>query len=307
MHIINEHLEARVIDPLLERTRGWSPTVRYLSQTEVHVYALSIAASVVLSLYPFLTVMFSIIRLFHSKAAEAALWTAILDYFPGDLGDFIKRNLSVNLDKPAHGRFQIVSLFLLLLTANGIFEPLEVALNRAWGAVKNRSYLMNQFMSLGLVILCGGLVLGSTMLTAINETYVQTHIAIPTWLSHWVPLLVFKLVAIPLTVLALFLTYWLLPNCRVPVKPLARVSVAVGVALEVLKYIVLAIWPWLTAKLDNEYGVFQRSVEVILFAMVASFIVLAGAEWTARHAQMSAAKAVMAEPPAIDARPIQPV
>jgi uncharacterized BrkB/YihY/UPF0761 family membrane protein len=302
VHIINEHLEARVIDPLLERTRGWQPTVRYLSQTEVHVYALSIAASVVLSLYPFLTVMFSLIRLFGSKAAETALWTAIYDYFPGDLGDFIYRNLSINLNKPAHGRFQIVSLILLLLTANGIFEPLEVALNRAWGAAKNRSYLRNQFMSLGLIILCGGLVIGSAMLTAINEDYVKAHFSIPGFLASWMPALVFKLVAVPLTMLALFLTYWLLPNCRVPVKPLARVSIAVGAALEVLKYIVMRIWPWLTTKLDNEYGVFQRSVEVILFAMVASFIVLAGAEWTARHAQMSAAKAAAEAP-----RPIQPV
>jgi uncharacterized BrkB/YihY/UPF0761 family membrane protein len=297
VHIINEHLEARVIDPLLERTRGWQPTVRYLSQTEVHVYALSISASVVLSLYPFLTVMFSLIRLIGSKPAETALWTAIYDYFPGDLGDFIHRNLSINLNKPAHGRFQIVSLILLLLTANGIFEPLEVALNRAWGAAKNRSYLRNQFMSLGLIILCGGLVIGSAMLTAINEDYVKAHFSIPGFLASWMPALVFKLVAVPLTMLALFLTYWLLPNCRVPVKPLARVSIAVGAALEVLKYIVMRIWPWLTTKLDNEYGVFQRSVEVILFAMVASFIVLAGAEWTARHAQMSAAKA-LAEPPA---------
>jgi len=303
VHIINEHLEAQVIDPLIERTRGLQPTVRYLSQTEVHVYALSISASVVLSLYPFLTVMFSIIRLFKSAPAEAALWLAVKDYFPGDLGDFIHRNLYINLGKPAHGRFQIVSLVLLLLTANGIFEPLEVALNRAWGATKNRSYLRNQFMSLGLVILCGGLVIGSAMLTAINESYVEAHLSIPHFPAPWMPALVFKLVAVPLTMLALFLTYWLLPNCRVPVKPLARVSIAVGAALEVLKYIVMWIWPWLTTKLDNEYGVFQRSVEVILFAVVASFIVLAGAEWTARHAQMSAAKAVVAEPPSA----IQPV
>ena len=41
LQIINEHLETQVIDPILGRTRRWSPTVRYLSQTEVHVYALS--------------------------------------------------------------------------------------------------------------------------------------------------------------------------------------------------------------------------------------------------------------------------
>lgn len=283
MHIINEHVETQVVDPLPARKRGLQPTVWYLSQTEVHVYALSIAASVLLSLYPFLTVMFSLIRLFPGDQVEQALWVAVLNYFPGELGLFIQRNLLDNLAKPAHGRFELVSLVLLMLTANGIFEPLEVALNRAWGAAKNRSYLRNQLVSFGLIMLCGGLVIGSAMLTAVNEGFVKSRItgAIPPWM----PLLIFKLVAIPITMLALFLTYWLLPNCRVPVRPLIRVSIAVAVGLEILKYAALMLWPWLDVKLRNEYGVFQHSVEVILFSMLASFVVLAGAEWTVRHSQ----------------------
>jgi membrane protein len=289
LHIINEHLEAQVIDPIRERTRSWSPTVRYLSQTEVHVYALSISASVMLSLYPFLTVMFSILRhVLKSKIGEQALWIAVNDFFPGDLGDFITRNLSANLIKPQHARFQLVSVILLLLTANGVFEPLEVALNRAWGAHANRSYLKNQLISFGLIIFCGGLAIGSAMLTAVNQQFVQNHISTQIW--SWVPLLLFKIAAIPLTMLALFFTYWVLPNCRVPARSLVRVSIAVGAALEALKYIVRALGPWLDAKLDNEYGVFQHSVEVIVFSMLASFIVLAGAEWSARHAQPPAEK-----------------
>jgi len=288
LHIINTNLEAQVIEPIVSRTRRWHPTVRYLSQTEVHVYALSISASVLLSLYPFLTVMFSLVRFFNSVLAEQALNVALRDYFPGELGIFIQRNLLANLDKPAHSRFQIVSLVLLMLTANGIFEPLEVALNRAWGAVTNRSYLRNQLMSFGLILLCGSLVIASAMLTAVNQGFVQSRIDgnIPAWM----PLLLFKLVAVPLTMLALFLTYWLLPNCKVPARPLIRVSIAVGGALEVLKYVARAVWPWLDTKLTNEYDVFSHSVEVMLFGMVASFIVLAGAEWTVRHAKPVAVK-----------------
>ena len=292
MHIINEHLESQVIDPIRVHTRRWQPTVRYLSQTEVHVYALSIAASVLLSLYPFLTVMFSIVRFFNSALAEQALNRALLDYFPGELGEFIQRNLLANLSKPAHSRFQLVSLVLLLLTANGVFEPLEVALNRAWGAVANRSYLRNQLTSFGLIILCGGLVIASAMLTAVNEGFVQSRIGFS--IHPWMTLLLFKLVAVPLTMLALFLTYWLLPNCRVPARPLVRVSIVVGGALEVLKYVALALWPWLNNKLDNEYDVFKHSVEVLLFSMLASFIVLAGAEWTVRHAEQPARKTAAA-------------
>ena len=175
-----------------------------------------------------------------------------------------------------------------MLTANGVFEPLEVALNRAWGAATNRTYLRNQMMSFGLVIFCGGLVIGSAMLTGVNEAFVQSKIGGD--IRPWMTLLLFKLAAIPLTMLALFLTYWLLPNCRVPVRPLVRVSIVVGGALEIVKYVARGAWPWLNTKLVNEYDVFSHSVEVLLFTMLASFIVLAGAEWTVRHAAPPVAK-----------------
>ena len=57
-----------------------------------------------------------------------------------------------------------------MFTANGIFEPLEVALNRVWGIPENRSFVRNQLVSLALIFACGGLALASLMLTALNHT-----------------------------------------------------------------------------------------------------------------------------------------
>jgi uncharacterized BrkB/YihY/UPF0761 family membrane protein len=163
-----ENSERSAIARIEVGTRPWRPTIRYLSQTEVHVYALSIGASVLLSFFPFLIVMLTLIRnVFHFQAAENALVLALGDYFPGNLGEFIIRNLT----KVNHGRYQVTSFLLLLFTANGIFEPLEVALNRAWGVEKNRSYLRNQILSLFLILLCGGLALGSVLLTAVNTKF----------------------------------------------------------------------------------------------------------------------------------------
>jgi uncharacterized BrkB/YihY/UPF0761 family membrane protein len=128
VHIIAENSERSANDPIEAESHRWRPTIRYLSQTEVHVYALSIGASVLLSFFPFLIVMLTLIRdVFHFPAAEKALVLALSDYFPGDLGNFIIHNLT----KVKHGRYQLTSVLLLLLTSNGIFEPLEVALNRA--------------------------------------------------------------------------------------------------------------------------------------------------------------------------------
>ena len=250
-------------------------TVRYLSATEVHVYALAISASVLLSFFPFCNIMLSFCRnVLHWRAAEDAVYVALNDYFPGELADFLKRNLAV-----LGGRLQWTSMVLLMFTANGIFEPLEVALNRAWGEVQNRSYLKNQLVALGMIFLCGALALASLMLTALNLDKLESVGTLEGWLN----LLMFKLAAVPLSILALFLIYWLLPNRKIAPSKVALPAIAVGLVLEALKYVNLAIAPYLQAKLEHEYLIFQHSVAIMLWSFVASLVVLGGAEWTARQ------------------------
>jgi uncharacterized BrkB/YihY/UPF0761 family membrane protein len=95
-------------------------------------------------------------------------------------------------------------------------------------------------------------------------------------------MILFKVAAIPMSMLALFLIYWLLPNGPVPIRPLIPVAMAVGLALEAMKYAVLAVWPWMLEKFRVEYGPFHRSAIIVFLSFLASMIVLAGAEWAAR-------------------------
>jgi uncharacterized BrkB/YihY/UPF0761 family membrane protein len=72
------------------------PTLRYCMETEVHVYAFAVAASVLLSLFPFLNVILSLCRnVFHWQAAVEAVYLALSDFFPGPVGDFIRYNVMV--------------------------------------------------------------------------------------------------------------------------------------------------------------------------------------------------------------------
>ena len=65
---------------------------------------------------------------------------------------------------------KIFSLIMLLVTTTGVFLPLEVALNQVWGVKKNRSYLANQVVSLGLAFGVGVLAMASVALTAAQRT-----------------------------------------------------------------------------------------------------------------------------------------
>jgi uncharacterized BrkB/YihY/UPF0761 family membrane protein len=260
-----------------ERLRLIRPTARYVMETEAHVYALAISASVLLSFFPFCNVMLSLCRsVLHWPAAEDAIYLALNDYFPGELANFLRRNLSLQ------GHLQWTSMVLLLFTANGIFEPLEVALNRAWGVTKNRSYIKNQLLALGMIFLCGALAMLSLMFTAFNKQWVGAWSVLGPAQS-FLNLLMFKIAAVPISILALFLVYWLLPNRKIPPIRVAPAAIYVGLVLEALKYVNLAIAPYLQAKLEHEYFIFRHSVAILLWSFIAAMVVLAGAEWTARQ------------------------
>jgi uncharacterized BrkB/YihY/UPF0761 family membrane protein len=259
----------------------WRPTVRFLAQTESHVFALSISASVLLSFFPFLIVMASLCRYtLRWPAAVEAINLALMDYFPSEVGAFLARNLSAAVYHT--GPIQAISVLLLLITANGVFEPLEVALNRVWAVTQNRSYLKNQMLSLGLILFCGALVMASVLLTAKSPDLLRSLLNLGS-LPPWFALVFFKVAAIPMTVVALLVVYLAFPNSSVPVVPLIPVSIYVGLALEVLKYVFLLSGPFLIAKLQREYGPFYNSVAILLLSFLSSMIVLAGAEWSARR------------------------
>ena len=255
------------------------PTLRYWTETEVHALAFSVAANVLLGFFPFLIVSVSLSRIFFSRQTTvAAIDFALRDYFPDALGSFLSNNL------PARPVTDVVAILLLLFSSNGIFEPLEVALNKIWGIRKNRSYLHNQVVSLALIFACGSLALLSL---AITELRVGSASGLR--IERWTSILFFKLAAVPLTSLILFLIYRYLPNGRPPLRRVIAAAIGTGLLLEALKYLNVLLWPWLDARIQREYGVFRYSATILFLSFLATMLVLAGAEWSARghrHAEV---------------------
>jgi membrane protein len=262
------------------------PMARYWMQTEAHVHAMAIAGYVLLSFFPFMLVVIALCRnVLQSPDAELSLYVAIRDYFPGETGDFLVRNLrvSANLNR----NLEWVSVLLLLFTANGVFIPLEVALNRAWGVSVNRSIVMNQLASIGLIFTCGGLALLSAAMTGAGGTVWRVIFGPGAAAPGMLMTAVFKLASIPITIFVLFLVYWLLPNTKVPARLILPRAVVIGLALEALKWVNLLVWPWLYTKLSREYGVFVNSVTILTWSSLAALAVLGGADWSARRARLS--------------------
>lgn len=269
----------------LELRQDSKPIGRYLLETEAHVYAFAIAANVLLAFYPFLLVMIALCRhVLHWPEAERAIEFTIRDFFAGETGDFIWRNL---LASAAYRRsFEWLSMLLLMFTANGVFLPLEVALNRAWGVAQNRSLLRNQVVSMALIFGCGILALLSGALTGAGLEVWQALAGPETEAPALLVQALAKAASFPITVLVLFLIYVYLPNTKVPARLILPRAVLIGVALELLKWINLALWHWLYIKFRREYGVFVNSVTILTWSFLAGLVVLAGGQWSARRARL---------------------
>src|SRR5215470_14724046 len=251
----------------------------YLTQTEVHTYAFSVAANAILSLFPFIVMMLTVARrVFHSQAMVDVIGDMLRYFLPANQ-DFVVRNMSLLVNP--RGDVQIASVVMLLISSTGVFLPLEVALNRVWGVTKNRSYWMNQLVSVGLALAVGLLALTSIAFTAAQNRILgilflgNTDNVFYSFFEH----VFLQISAAFLSVAIFFVIYWVLPNRKLPVGAVLPAGIITGLIWEGAKVIYVKVLPWLD--LRSVYGPFSVSVSLMMWAFLTGLLLLAGAQSSA--------------------------
>jgi membrane protein len=252
---------------------------RYMARTEVHTYAFSVAANIILSLFPFIVLLLTITRtVFHSRSMEGVVSDMMKSFLPVGQ-DFVMRNMQL-LAHPHKGT-QIFSLVMLLVTSTGVFLPLEVALNAVWGVKENRSYLRNQAISLVLAFAVGVLAMASVVSTAGQETILSwvffghTQNVVYNFISYGF----LKFCAGFASILIFFLIYWILPYRKVPARAVLPTAIVIGLLWELAKLLYIRALPWLD--FQAVYGPFYISVGLMLWAFLSGLLLLAGAHFSA--------------------------
>jgi membrane protein len=264
--------------------RVWAlvgPSLRYVFTVESHAYAFAIAANALLSFCPFLVLMLSLTdRVLRWPAASQVVLVALRDVLPDDPGlvDFVERNLRVAV--ASRGHTQAVSLVLLLLASNGIFVPLEVALNRLWRFTKDRSYWVNQALSFGFALTAGLLVFSATLLASLVAERAGRLWGELPWVVSAVTLAAVKLAVLPATIVILVVVYWLLPNGPIRLRRVFPTAIWTAIVIELAKQVYRLVWPWLDFR--RAYGPFFVSISVLLWGYLTAMIILAGAELSTR-------------------------
>lgn len=277
---------------LLGRRRGYGlPALQYLLRTEVHTYAFSVAANAILSFFPFIVLLLTLTRrVFHSADMYNIVIELVRQYLPSNQ-DFVVRNLQFLAS--VKGRGQILSGVMLLITSTGVFLPLEVALNSVWGFKKNRNYLMNGIVALGLAMICGTLALLSVAATAQGLKYVAWKVGSETLVFQGLDFLLLKTAAIVCSVGIYFVIYWLLPNGRVPIRAVLPAAIIMALLTEAAKYIYIWALRWLN--FPEVYGPFAVSVTLMFWAYISGMLLLVGAYLSAaKHSDRLQAKRMQA-------------
>lgn len=260
-------------------------TLRYLTKTEAHTFAFSVAANAILSFFPFMVLLIWLIRnVFHSQIMFDVVAQFLRDHLPTNQ-EFVIRNLDILVG--SRRRVKLASVIILLMTSTGVFLPLEVAFNRIWGFAKNRSYLGNQIVSLLLAFACGILTLVSVVLAAGNQWVLQVvMLGHKNMVFTVISGITVKVLATVSSIGTFFLLYWILPHGKVNPRSVLPSAVAMGILWEMGKYLYVKALPWLN--FPEVYGPFSISVTLMFWAFISGLMVLAGAQlasdYVPRHA-----------------------
>ena len=260
--------------------RDGKALIAYLLDSEVHTFAFSVAANAILSFIPFVVLLYTLANsVFKSRAMVDVIGQTVQYFFPSNQ-EFVANSLAgVAALSSRHG-VQVFSLIMILIACTGIFLPLEVALNQAWGVARSRNYLRNQLVAFGLAFLMVILGLASVAVNAAAEQVLTVVF------FHHLDNFVFKSIGLLLlaattgiaVIVFLFAIYWLLPNRRVSPRPIVRTAIITGIVWLGAKYIFVAVLPHLDLK--ALYGPFYVSVGLLFWAYISGLILFAGAQFS---------------------------
>ena len=266
--------------------------IAYLLDSEVHTFAFSVAANAIISFIPFVVLLYTLaLSVFHSQAMKGVVDDMVNYFLPSATkqSDWLATTIVSEAVLPLlkHHGAQLFSLVMILVACTGIFLPLEVALNQAWGVSRSRNYLFNQTIAFGLALLMLGLGVAS-MVVNVNVDKILAIALVhgsDNWFFRILNYSYDALSSLWLTVstgvasiLFFFSVYYVLPNRKVPWRPVFRTSVVTGIVWLISRFIYAAVLPHLD--FQSLYGPFYVSVGLLFWAYISGLILFAGAQFS---------------------------
>jgi YihY family inner membrane protein len=252
------------------------PALWDLASTETYVNASAIAFNVLLSFFSFVVLIGSfLINVLNWQRGYETSFRLMMSLVPKESSALFKSLDAVT--RGPGGKATLLSFGLLIFSASGVFQPLEMALNRAWG-FKERGVVRQYLTYLLLVIACAVIMIFPVALASIYDFILDKIFGASIWRTYIFNVLG-PIIALPFIVLLLFVIYYVVPNGKVQAAQVAFTSIATA-----LLWLIGTLIFWLALPLfdfEGSYKQLASLMALVTWIFVSSFILILGANLSA--------------------------
>jgi uncharacterized BrkB/YihY/UPF0761 family membrane protein len=253
------------------------PAIWDLTESETYVHASSIAFNVLMSFFSFIVLIggFLVNVLGWQQGYETA-YRMMLTLFPAESGALLR-----SLDKVTRGpsgQATLISFALLIFSSSGIFQPLELALNRAW-KFPERNVVKQYLLYLPLTVVCGLLILGAVAFASPWD-FALGKLLGDNKARQFLFAVIGTTVSLPFMVLIFFVIYYLVPHGKVPAVQVFFASMATAALLVLTTLVFRLLLPVLD--FQGSYKELSSLMALITWVFICSFILILGANLSAR-------------------------
>ncbi len=260
----------------------WRALLSFLQGNSM-TYAAAIAYYTLFSFFPLILILLNLsgvfVRQFH---LEAPIAESVRFYLPVG-ADLVEANLRTITG--SGGGTSVLALFLLTWTASGMFIPLELALNQAWGVKRERGFVYKRVVAALMALLCGTFILVSVFLTAMLGRFDRFLQAVfPKARNLALTGIILEVLAVLVTFSLAFcmfaLVYKIVPYTRIRFSQVAPAAIMAAVTWELAKYGFTTLIRFSNYK--GIYGSIATIIVILTWVYLSAAILLFFAEYSAQ-------------------------
>jgi len=266
-------------------TAAWRGLVELLNSNDL-THAASIAYYALLSLFPFLLLIISLLgSVTENENDRSAVLDFVFRYFPTQL-DFVTSQLDAF--RGARVKLGVGGLLALVWGSLGVFGAVTSAVNEAWGVEKQRSFLKHRLVSFLMLVAAGTVMMLALFIVSLVEVVERSRfgaIVMSIRELNIVQTLGFQYLGTGLVIIAVGLVFYFIPNAKTRFRDVWVGAILTG-ALWRFAFDGFSWYLGRNTGLRMIHGTLAAVLGFLLWIYVSSIILMYGVEFTASYARL---------------------
>jgi membrane protein len=264
---------------------AWRGLVQLITGPDL-THAASIAYYALLSLFPFLLLVMSMLGSVTADENDRfEVLNFVFRYFPTQL-DFV----TSQLDGFRGQRVQlgVAGSLALIWGSLGVFGAVTSAVNQVWGVEKQRSFWKHRLVSFLMLVAAGGVMMLALVLVSLIQmaqaSWFGSMLASYQWLTNLQSFAIRNL-ATSLLIVGVGLVFYFIPNAKIRFRDVWVGAVLTGILWR-LAFQGFAWYIRVNAGLRMIHGSVAAVIVFLLWVYVSSIILMYGVNFTATYARL---------------------